>query len=181
MQAPSEAVEAANRSSEIARFDFEAIFRSEYGRVARSIGRIIQDSARAEDLAVEAFWRLWRTPRAQGPFAAAWLHRTGVRLALDELRRRSRRARYEAFFHLFGSPHTPDDLFSMAQEQARVRTVLAALPHQQAELLLLRSDDSSYDELARVLAINAASVGTMLSRAKEAFRKEYVKRYGEPR
>jgi len=49
----------------------------------------------------------------------------------------------------------------------------------QAELLLLRSDGHSYDELAGSLSLNPASVGTLLSRAKQAFRKEYVKRYSE--
>ena len=61
-----------------------------------------------------------------------------------------------------------------------MRAVLAAMSRRDAELLLLRSGDYSYDELANALVINAASVGTLLSRAKQAFRKEYVKRYGEP-
>jgi DNA-directed RNA polymerase specialized sigma24 family protein len=81
---------------------------------------------------------------------------------------------------LLRPPRTPDDLFSTAQEQGRVRAVLAAMPRREAELLLLRSDGYSYDDLAKALAINAVSVGTFLSRAKEEFRKEYVKRYGEP-
>jgi RNA polymerase sigma-70 factor (ECF subfamily) len=46
-------------------------------------------------------------------------------------------------------------------------------------LLLLRGQGLLYEELAAALSINPASVGTLLSRAKAAFRKEYVKRYGE--
>jgi RNA polymerase sigma-70 factor (ECF subfamily) len=161
-------------------FDFERIFRSEYGRIARVIARIIHDPARAEDLAVETFWRLWRTPRAQGQSAEGWLYRTAVRLALDELRRRARRARYEQVVALIRrSPQTPDERFSVEQEQGRVRAVLAALPPQQAELLLLRSDGFPYQELSADLSINPGSVGTLLSRARTAFRKEYVRRYGE--
>ena len=53
------------------------------------------------------------------------------------------------------------------------------MPRRQAELLLLRSDDAPYDELAAALSINAASMGTLLARAKQTFRKEYVKRYGD--
>ena len=161
-------------------FDFEAIFRSDYARIARAIARVIRDPARAEDLAVETFWRLWRTPGAQGESAGGWLYRTAVRIALDELRRRARRARYEQVVTvLLRSPRTPDDLFSAAEEQGRVRAVLAAIAPRQAELLLLRSDGLSYDELATTLSINPASVGTLLSRAKAAFQKEYVRRYGE--
>ena len=49
----------------------------------------------------------------------------------------------------------------------------------QAELLLLRSHGLSYDELASALDLNPVSIGTLLSRAQHAFRKEYVKRYGQ--
>ena len=66
MHAPTEAVEVAETQVDAARFDFEAVFRTDYDRIVRAIGRVIQDPARAEDLAVEAFWRLWRTPGAQG-------------------------------------------------------------------------------------------------------------------
>jgi RNA polymerase sigma-70 factor (ECF subfamily) len=159
-------------------FDFEAVFREDYRAVTRLIARVVRDSGRAEELAVETFWRLWRTPSAQGDSARGWLRRTAVRLAIDELRRRARRERYERLWP-FGRVKTPDELFVSSEEQGRVRAVLVALPRREAELLLLRSDDTPYEELAALLSINAASVGTLLSRARQAFRKEYVKRYGE--
>ena len=178
MHAPSEVAEGA--ATRLGSFDFEAVFHSDYPRIARAVARVIGDRSRAEDLAIEAFWRLWRTPRAQSGDAGGWLYRTAVRLSIDELRRRARRARYEGLVsRLTQSPRTPDDLFSTAEAQGRVRTVLAALAPRQAELLLLRSDGIPYEELAVMLSIRPASVGTLLSRARAAFRKEYVKRYGE--
>ena len=51
----------------------------------------------------------------------------------------------------------------------------------QAELLLLRSDGLSYEEVASALELNPGSVGTLLGRAQRAFRKEYLKRYGTSR
>jgi RNA polymerase sigma-70 factor (ECF subfamily) len=177
MHAPTE---AAAVSPTRLTFDFEATFRSDYPRIAGAINRIIGDSARAEDLAVEAFWRLWRTPGAQGDNAGGWLYRTAVRLAIDELRRRARQARYEPLLTFFtSSPRTPHDLLSTDERQGQVRAVLAAMRPNHAELLLLRSDGLPYEEIAAVLSLNPASVGTLLSRAKAAFRKEYVKRYGE--
>ncbi len=56
--------------------------------------------------------------------------------------------------------------------------MLGALPTRQAELLLLRHEGLSYDEVAAALGLNPASVGTLLARAQQAFRKEYVKRHG---
>ena len=58
--------------------------------------------------------------------------------------------------------------------------MLAALDARQAELVLLRGDELSYSEVAAALDLNPASVGTLLGRAQAAFRKEYVKQYGEP-
>jgi RNA polymerase sigma-70 factor (ECF subfamily) len=63
-------------------------------------------------------------------------------------------------------------------EQQRVRTVLAALPRRDAEVLLLRSEDLRYQEIATALVLNPNSVGILVSRAQDAFRKEYGKRYG---
>jgi RNA polymerase sigma-70 factor (ECF subfamily) len=37
----------------------------------------------------------------------------------------------------------------------------------------------TYAELAAALNLNPASVGALLARAGQAFKKEYVKRYGE--
>jgi DNA-directed RNA polymerase specialized sigma24 family protein len=36
----------------------------------------------------------------------------------------------------------------------------------------------SYQEVAEILHLNAASIGTLLRRAQETFRKEYVRRHG---
>ena len=159
-------------------FDLEDVFCAQYDRIARVIARVVRDPARAEELAVEVFLKLWRNPQAHGEQAEGWLYRTAVRTALDELRRRTRRSRYERFFGWARTQPTPEDVRSSEEEQERVRQVLASLDPRKAELLLLRSDGLSYEETASALDLNPNSVGTLLSRAQQAFRKEYVKRYG---
>lgn len=159
-------------------FDFEATFRAQYGHVARVIGRVVKDRARAEELAVEVFLKLWQSPAAQGEKTEGWLYRTAVRKGLDELRRRTRRSRYEHLLGIGRNAPTPEEVRSATQEQERVRAVLASMEPRQAELLVLRSDGLSYQELAGAMELNPASVGTLLSRAQSAFRKEYIKRYG---
>ena len=165
--------------SELAASDFETIFQAHYEPVARAIAKVIRDHGRAEELAVETFLKLTRHPQVQSESVRGWLHRTAVRLALDELRRRARREKYEALLPWLQRSRGPEELFSDAQEQGRVRSVLTSLPVRQAELLLLRHDGASYDELASSLELNPASVGTLLSRAQQTFRKEYIRRYGE--
>lgn len=157
----------------------DAIFRAQYERMARVIGRVIHDQARAEELAVEVFLRWWRNPRAHGEHAEAWLYRTSVREALDELRRQTRRVRFERLFSFVReSSPTPEHLYAVNAEQHRVRTVLGALNRHHAELLLLWSHGLSYQEIAVSLAVSSNNVGSLVSRAQEAFRKEYLKRYG---
>jgi RNA polymerase sigma-70 factor (ECF subfamily) len=162
-------------------FDFEAFFHTHYERIARVIARVVGDRGRAEDLAAEAFWKLWRTPRVHGESAAGWVYRTAVRLGLNELRSGRRRLRYEALADLPASLLTPEEVHAAAEERAQVRLILAALREREAELLILSSSGLSYEELAAALGLNPASVGTLIARARQAFRREYVKLYGTPR
>ncbi len=158
--------------------DIEALFCAQYERMTRVIARLVRDRARAEELAVEVFLKLWRNKRAQGEKVEGWLYRAAVRTGLDELRRRTRRSRVERLLGFVRSS-TPEDIWAAGEERERVRLVLSAIGRREAEMLALRSDGLSYDELAAALDLNPSSVGTLLSRAQRAFRKEYIKRYGE--
>jgi RNA polymerase sigma-70 factor (ECF subfamily) len=105
-------------------------------------------------------------------------------MALNELRRETRRNRYESLFGLLSlrtvklSP-SPEEIRAAKEEEEKVRVVLNSIKRRDAELLLLRSSGLSYDELADTLGLNPTSIGTLLNRAEETFRKEYVRRYGE--
>ena len=177
MSAPREAL-AEVKSGE-ARFDLETIFHAHYWRVARVIARVIRDPARAEELAVEVFLKWSRNAQAQGENATGWLYRTAARMSLDELRSQARRSRYESMFRIVRPSPTPEEIRAVNEERDRVRFVLSAIDPRQGEMLLLRSHGFSYGELATMLDLRLASIGTLLSRAQQAFRKEYIKRYGE--
>jgi RNA polymerase sigma-70 factor, ECF subfamily len=160
---------------------FEALFHAHHERVTRMIARIIRDPGRAEEVAVEVFWKFWRSPKAHGSIAAGWLHRTAVRMSVNELRRQIRASRKEALARTAEGSPDPERMMVASQEQQQVRVVLAKIRPRDAELLLLRSSGLSYEELAAALDLNPASVGTLLNRAQQAFRKEYVKRFGDTR
>lgn len=160
------------------RFDFDAVFRTHYPRLARMIARVTGDPARAEELAAEALWKLWRSPEAHGESAGGWLYRTAVRMGLNDLRGSHRRAQHESMADLSAAFPDPESARAAEEERRQVREVLATLDSRQASLLVLRSSGLSYEEIASALELNPASVGTFLSRAQQAFRKEYVKRYG---
>lgn len=157
-----------------AAFDFESFFAENYDRIARAAARIVRDPARAEEIAAEAFWKLWRQPASvQNDHPLTWLYRTTVHLALDHLKKETRRQRREEQ-HQYQPSETPEQQHAVTEERERVRRTLAALDTKQAELLILRFHGLSYNELATALNLNPASIGTLLSRAQQAFRKEYT-------
>jgi RNA polymerase sigma-70 factor (ECF subfamily) len=164
--------------------DFDALFDNGYRRLARLLYRITGDASSAEEIASETFLRFHRKPPPAAINIEGWLYRTGFRLALDHLKKERRRARYESLagaFSLNASPEKPDTLLEFAEERRRLRRALSALKADEIALILLRAEGFTYDELAAKLQLNPRSVGTFLARAEEAFRKEYVKRYGPNR
>ena len=158
---------------------FDEFFTANYGALTRLLYRVAGDIGCAEELAAEAFWKLYRNPPASDDKLFGWLCRTGLRLALDNLKKRKRRARYEAQAPRPEAGQSPEEALEQFDRRVRVRRVLAALKPPRAALLVLRSEGYSLAEMASILALNPSSVGTLLARADSAFRKEYVKRYGE--
>jgi RNA polymerase sigma-70 factor (ECF subfamily) len=158
---------------------FEELFRGHYTRLARVVGRIVHDQARAEEIAADVFIRWRHQPAAHGDGAEGWLYRTAVRQALDAWRRDQRWARVgRVLAHLGVAPRTPDDLHAGAEDRRQVRVVLGSLRRRDATLLLLWAEDLSYADMASSIGVQATSVGSLLRRAQAAFKKEYEVRYG---
>lgn len=176
MDALSEAIAETNPGTEW--LDVERVFRTHYTRLAQVIAKVIRDPARAEELAVEVCLKWAESRKAQADEAERWLYRTAVRMSLNELRRLTRASRYERLFSFLRAAPNPEEIFAVQEEQKRVRRLLTIIEPRQAELLLLRSQGFTYEELAATLGLNPASVGTLLIRAQHAFRKEYTHRYG---
>jgi len=158
---------------------FEALFHAFYPQLSRLLYRITGNRTQAEEVASEAFWRLHRKPPPADTNVEGWLYRTGLRIAFDRMKADRRRARYEALASVFGFVKSPHHALEENQDRKRLRLTLAVLKPHQAALILLRADGLSYTEIATALGLNANSVGTLLARANEAFRKEYVKRHGQ--
>lgn len=158
---------------------FDALFRAHYARLARVAGRIVHDQARAEEIAADVFLRWRRHPSAHGDGAEGWLYRTVARQALDAWRRDQRWLRIErALSHVGLAPRTPAELHADAEARRQVRAVLGSLRRRDATLLLLWAEDVSYVDMASAVGVQATSVGSLLRRAQDAFKKEYEARHG---
>lgn len=158
---------------------FDELFTANYAALTRIVYRVVGDFGWAEEVAAEAFWKLHCHPPESDRNLVGWLCRTALRLALDNLKKRKRRAHYEAMAPAPGAAASPQESLEQQEQRQRVRQVLAALKSDQAALLVLRSEGYSLAEIAAILSLNPGSVGTLLARADAAFRKEYVNRHGE--
>src|SRR5581483_5230342 len=101
-------------------------FAGHYAALSRLIYRVVGDVGWAEELAAEAFWKLHRDPPQSDRNLAGWLYRTGLRLALDNLKKRKRRAHYEAQAPGPQPVQSPEEALQQREQQERVRQVLAA-------------------------------------------------------
>src|SRR5213593_1232103 len=69
---------------------FESIFQQYQSDIYRWIVRIVRDRAAAEELTLDAFWRIWKArarfdPRRSFP---AWARRVASNVAIDHVKRR---------------------------------------------------------------------------------------------
>lgn len=158
---------------------FEAIFLKHYARVVDVLFRVVGDRARAEELADDVFWKIYRQPLPPNREhnVGGWLYRAAMRLGLDALRASVRRQRYEQAAArtdaASGALPDPLDTVLRAEKRHRVRETLARMKPAQAQLLILRHSGLSYQELAQALGVKASSIGTLLARAEAEFEKRY--------
>ncbi len=180
MEMASEQFMAATRGRAVwSESAFERVFAEFYGRIVGALHRMLGDRAQAEELASEAFLRLYQQPQEQEGYEniGGWLYRTAMRLGIDSLRAAGRRAQreHEAGTQFATTTDTPLDEALRAERARQVRCTLARLKPVQAQILILRSSGLSYKELADALEVKPTSVGQLLARAEEAFQRAWPK------
>jgi RNA polymerase sigma-70 factor, ECF subfamily len=153
---------------------FEDLYRNTFPRVYAYVASLVRDRAAAEDVTALAFERAYRK---RGGFSArrgspeAWVFGIARNAALDELRRRRRRATLAAEpadQQLPGPYEEAERTFTREQ----VRGALASLDPRDHDLVALKfAGGLSNGEIARVLGISETNVGSRLHRAVEKLRK----------
>lgn len=147
--------------------------------IQRLCARMTGDLHRAEDLAQEAFSRVFSRRRDYQPAAkfSTWLWRIAINLCHDELRRRQRRPEHplepeaedggESGAAQFpGNGLSPAEVVEKLEQAEIVRRALLQLPETYREVVVLRHYESlKFHEIAEVLGIPE---GTVKSRMFEA-------------
>jgi RNA polymerase sigma factor (sigma-70 family) len=151
---------------------FVLLFEAQFPRLFRYLDRLSGEPDLAADLAQEAFIRLYR--RGTMPEQPElWL----VTVALNLFRNaRSTSARRLQLLVRWSDPARAAESSSGRVEEdeaSPVRAALGKLEQRDREMLLLRAEGYSYREIATALNLNESSIGTLLARAKRAFRQIY--------
>lgn len=157
-------------------------------RVARWLCRSPGD---ADDIVQEAFMRAYRAfDTLRGPDARSWLLAIVRNCHLSALAERRRRAHeplteeHEAQRASCAQalPPDPESASIERDERRRLARLIAALPDEQREVLLLREmEDMSYREIAAVAQVPIGTVMSRLARARAALKVTWLEAAGEPR
>ena len=150
-------------------------------RPHRIAWRMLGDASEAEDVAQEAFLRLWKDaprwnarPETMGAGVGAWLTRVATNLCLDRLRRRARLSDEEVPDRADPAP-LADEAIGAGQDRARVRVALDALPERQhAAVVLTYYEDLPNAEAAAALDMNIKAFESLLLRARHALKERLV-------
>jgi RNA polymerase sigma-70 factor (ECF subfamily) len=161
------------------KLDFEAEYRSSYGRVYGLCLRLLGGTVLAEDAAQDAFVRAYRALDRYNPAQPfdAWVIGIARNRCIDLLRRRRHgelRFGDEAAELAAAESESTDgvDALLITERSGRVRTAIAALPEKyRLPIVLAYYNEASYDEIAEALGISRNHVGVLLLRGKQALRK----------
>jgi len=135
--------------------------------------RLLRDPVAAEDLAQEAFVRVWRNAPKWQPGRArfdTWLHTVVLNLCRDRLRRR-RDAGGDALPDVADPAPDAEATMIAAQQARQVADAIAALPERQREaIVLVHYQDLSGAEAAQVLDISVDALESLLARGRRTLR-----------
>lgn len=155
---------------------FVALFDAQFRRIHRYLDRLSGDPELAADIAQETFMKLYQ--RGSPPDTPeAWLITVATNLFRNERSKHARRSRLltpeRGEDLLADPPASPSNAIEGAGDAGRARLAIDSLPERERRMLLLRAEGYSYRDIAAVLEIEETSVGTLLARAKRAFREHY--------
>ncbi|MHB8523539.1 MAG: RNA polymerase sigma factor [Limisphaerales bacterium] len=166
---------------------FEALAEKYKQPVMNLVYRTLGDAIEAEDLAQNVFIQVFKSASRYRPTAkfSTWLFTIARNLCLNELRRRTRHPaesldlkhpeNEEQPLRQFEDPKSfspPDELLHSELGQ-KIEQALAALPeNQRTAILLVRNEELSYDEIARVLRCSVSATKSLIHRGRETLKQK---------
>lgn len=152
----------------------ERLFVTYHATLVRYLTRRLGDRDWAEEVAQETFVRALRQETIVNE--RAWVFAVAHNLVRDGARRDARNRRHlELLAAESRAQDAPaaDQTLEDAERMALARRALAELGERDRQALLLKEEGLDYQDIADVLGIEKASVGTTLSRARRRVAEAY--------
>ncbi len=151
----------------------QALVARKLPRICALATRMLGDATEAEDVAQEAFLRVWRQApkwRFGGAKFDTWLHRVSLNLCYDRLRRRREQPAAEPPEQV--DPAVGADVeVEMRQTSNQVQAALSELPERQRDAILLHHyQELSNTDAAAVLGVSVDALESLLARGRRALR-----------
>ena len=153
---------------------FEFLFREHQRAVYRWILRIVRDPAAAEDLTIEAFWRVYKAHGHFDPSRSfeAWVRRIATNVAIAHLKRQPR-ATVELTEVV--APVRGDAAVERDQRE-RIRAAVASLPVKlRVPAMLALIEECPQKQIAEALGISEAAVKSRVFRASKLLREKLAR------
>ena len=161
------------RAGETESETFEALYERTFPKVYAYVASLLRDRSAAEDVTAQAFERAYLKHRSYRPSRGTpeqWIFGIARNAALDELRKRKRRAGLEVDPEDLRAP-TLDDHAELSVRREVVRAALADLEGPDRDLVALKfTGGLSNAEVARVTGLSESNVGTRLHRTMTKLR-----------
>jgi len=168
---------------------FATLVQSHQNSVLNFIWHFMGDRTEAEDLAQEAFLRVWKSAATYKPRAkfSTWLYRIVTNLCIN----RHRALKIRNLFSISSSPKytpnmmgvlesepgvnsvTPEDRLLKAEQYHQIFNALDTLPPAQRLAIILKIYQGlSYSEISQILGRSVSAVDALLIRAKKNLKKK---------
>jgi len=152
---------------------FEQLVSGHLDSIHSYLYRMTGSRADAEDLAQEAFFRVWRKAATYQPGrvkVSTWIHTIAHNLCVDMFRRH-RESPTDGFPEQPDESTDPARVASDREQQRLLETAIQRLPdNQRSALLLCQVRGFSNAQAADILGINTRALESLLARARGALR-----------
>jgi RNA polymerase sigma-70 factor (family 1) len=150
----------------------EALFRTYFSFVCKTIYRIVQDKATAEDLAQDVFIKIWnRRSALHQVYFKAYLQRAGINMALDYLDKNKRKGVHMPLEEYMEPVQAAPAGQSLQQTTRHIQQAIDKLPEKCREIFVLsRYEELSYREIATTLNISVKTVENQMITALKKLR-----------